>query len=66
MILKYDYSRYSIRELVIAYGSVVSGMRDYERDGLEYKQHYKDLCEREQEIMAEAERRDDRPEGLDE
>ena len=60
-----DYSKYTIRELLIAYGSVVSGMRDYERDDLTYKMHYKHLSEKEEEILAEAERRDDKPEGLE-
>jgi hypothetical protein len=60
------YSDYTIRELLFAYANTTLGMHDYELEGLTFKKHYKNLCEKEKEILAEAERRDDKPEGLDE
>jgi hypothetical protein len=61
-----DYSKYTIRELLIAYGSIVSAERDYEREDKTFTVHYERLREKEDELLAEAERRDDKPEGLDE
>ena len=60
------YSDYTIYELLLAYETITRGMHDYELEGLTYKKGYKYLCEKEKEILAEAERRDDKPEGLDE
>lgn len=60
------YSDYTIYELLLAYANIIYGMHDYELEGLTYKKHYKNLCEKEKEILDEAIYRDNKPEELDE